>query len=301
MIGLKNMLDNLDISIHNIELHTVGREWNYRNVNNPYSRIYYITRGCARMRHHGRDFIVEPGQLYLIPCYTTVDMFCDGGFSHYYVHFNARIPTGLDILSILECNYQLSESEGMGPQWFERLLQLNPDKKLTDYDANKPIYRQVLDRARELDKLKAPGNILESNAIVRLMLAAFFRTYDHAQTANTLHGMARFENVLTYISEHLSEPVNLTKLARMANLSPTYFSNLFSQLMGISPLQYINKRRVEESQRLLLSTDDTLYKIARVAGFTDEYYFSRVFKKIIGVSPDHYRKQNLILHQRRSS
>jgi hypothetical protein len=30
MIALKNMLDNLDISIHNIERYTIGREWNYR-------------------------------------------------------------------------------------------------------------------------------------------------------------------------------------------------------------------------------------------------------------------------------
>lgn len=299
MIGLKNILDNLDITIHNLELYTVGREWNYRKVNNPYSRIYYLTEGWGQIHHHGQDFNLRPGQIYLIPCYTTVSLSCAERFTHYYVHFNARIPTGLDILSIFKCNYELEAGRhGIAPQLFERLLQLNPHKQLTDYDAAKPIYRQVLDRAARLDQQKSPSDILESNALIRLILAAFFRDYDHPRTSSTLHGIAKFNNVLTHISSHLSESFTLTDLARMANLSPTYFSNLFSQLMGLSPIQYINKRRVEEAQKLLLSSDDTLFKIAGRIGFSDEYYFSRVFKKIVGVSPDHYRKREFSLHQR---
>jgi AraC-like DNA-binding protein len=301
MIALKNMLDNLDISIHNIELYTVGKEWNYRKVNNPYSRIYLVTEGYGQIFHDGQEFLLKPGCLHLIPCYTTVNMCCPETFTHYYVHFNARIPTGIDILSIFRCNYQVDTAHrGIGREVFERLLELNPDKELTEYDARKPIYRQVLDRAAAIDSQKSPSDVLESNALMRLILAAFFRDYDHPQTLNTLHGMARFEKVLAYIAEHLDRPLCLRGLAELANLSPTYFSNLFSQLMGVSPIQYINKRRIEESQKLLLGTDHTLYTIARTVGFADEYYFSRLFKKIVGVSPDGYRKQNLTLHQRRS-
>ena len=86
------------------------------------------------------------------------------------------------------------------------------------------------------------------------------------------------------------------QLAEIANLNPTYFSNLFSKLIGISPLQYLNKRRIEKAQELLIGTHDTLYLIARQVGFSDEYYFSRIFKKTVGISPDKYRKQQNILH-----
>lgn len=298
MIALKHMLDNLDISIHNMELYTVGQEWNYRQVNNPYSRIYLLKKGYGYAFHHGRQFRLEPGFVYLIPCYTTVDLHCPETFSHYYIHFNARIPTGIDILSIFQCNYQTPiDAGGVGCDLFARLLALNPNKALTDYDARKPIYKQMLDRAAALDSQKSPSDVLESNALLRLLLAAFFRDYHHPQTRSTLQGMVRFEGVLAHIADHLDQPLCLEGLAGIANLSPTYFSNLFSGLMGISPVQYINKRRIEESQKLLLGTDHTLYTIARKVGFADEYYFSRLFKKIVGVCPDGYRKQNLTLHQ----
>jgi len=44
---LKNLLDNMKIDILNIELYTVGSEWQHENVNSPYSMLYYITEGIT--------------------------------------------------------------------------------------------------------------------------------------------------------------------------------------------------------------------------------------------------------------
>ncbi len=299
MLGLKTIIDNLDLTVLNIELHTVGTEWHYDNVNNPYSRIYYITEGYGRIRHHHRDYDLLPEHIYLIPCYSTVTMFCPKQFTHFYIHFTSRLQTGLDILSIFKCNYEARAADyGITQSLFERLWALNPNKELVEYDAKKPIYKQVLDRAVQLDQDNSPGTIFETNAIIRLLLSVFFRDYDQPQLTNTLHGLKRFDGVFEYIHENLDAPLTIHQLAEIANLNPTYFSNLFSKLIGISPIQYINKRRVEEAQKLLLSTNETLYRIARQVGFSDEYYFSRLFKKTVGLSPDHYRKQNVLLHQR---
>ena len=293
------MIDYLDITILNIELYTVGKEWNYRNVSNPYSRIYYITEGYGTIQHHNREYDLLPDHIYLIPCYTTVNLFCPNHFTHYYIHFSSRLQSGLDILSMFECNYQASASDySINQSVFDRLLELNPNKELIEYNANKPIYQQVLDRAILLDQDKSPSTLFATNALMRLLLSVFFRNYSHPQVVNTLHGLKRFENVLEYIHEHLDTPVTILQLAKMANLSPTYFSNLFSKLIGTPPLQYINKRRVEKAQELLLGTDETVYQIAQQVGFYDEYYFSRLFKKKVGISPDHYRKQERIIHQR---
>jgi AraC-like DNA-binding protein len=299
MIGLKRIIDYLDITILNIELFTVGKEWNYRNVSNPYSRIYYITEGYGEIHHHGRKYELSPGHIYLIPCYTTVNMFCPKEFTHYYVHFTSRLQTGLDIFSMFECNYQATVTGTLISQSiFDRLLELNPKKELIEYNANKPIYQQVLDRTILLDQNKSPGNIFETNAIMRLLISVFFDNNSHSQIANTLQGLKRFEIVLEYIHDHLDSPVTISQLAKIVNLNPTYFSNLFSKLIGTSPLQYVNKRRIEKAQELLLGTDETLYQIALQVGFSDEYYFSRLFKKTVGISPDHYRKQEQVNHQR---
>jgi len=299
MIGLKKIIDHLDITILNVELFTVGTEWNYQNASNPYSRIYYLTDGEGTVRHHGRTYALLPGQIYLIPCYTTVDMFCPKAFTHYYVHFTSRLHTGLDVLSMFECSYQAAVTGTLINQSiFDRLLELNPNKELIEYNANTPIYQQVLDRTTRLDQNKAPGNLLETNAIMRLLLSVFFDDNSQPQVVNTLQGLKRFESVLEYIHDHLDSPVTISQLANIVNLNPTYFSNRFSKLLGTSPLQYVNKRRIEKAQELLLGTDETLYQIGLQVGFSDEYYFSRLFKKTVGISPDHYRKQEQTHHQR---
>jgi len=299
MIGLKKIIDYLDITILNIELFTAGKEWNYCHVSNPYSRIYYIMEGYGTIQHHGRRYELLAGHLYLIPCYTTVDLFCPDRFTHYYVHFTSRLQTGLDILSMFECSYQAAaDGTFISQSLFDRLLKLNPNKELIEYNANKPIYQQALERTFLLDQKKSLDNIFETNAIMRLLLSVFFRDYSHPQVVNTLHGIKRFENVLEYIQDSLDTPMTIRQLAKMANLNPTYFSNLFSKLIGTPPLQYINKRRVEKAQELLLGTTETLYQIAQQVGFGDEYYFARLFKKNVGISPDYYRKQEKDRHQR---
>jgi AraC-like DNA-binding protein len=299
MFGLKNILDNIDINILNIELLTVGKEWSYKNVNNPYSRIYYLTGGRGTIEHHNRTYDLLPGNLYLIPCYTTVNMFCPDQLRHYYIHFTCRMQTGLDILSIFKCDFQVdAEKHHITQAMFDRLLELNPERELIEYDAHKPIYKKVLDRANLLDSQKTPSNLIETNALLRLILSAFFQEYHQPQIDNTLHALTRFRPVFDYIHENLRHPITNHELAKIVGLNPTYFSNLFSTLMGISPIQYINKRRVEEAQKFLLTTNDTLYEIAQKVGCTDEYYFSRMFKKIVGIAPNHYRKQSILLHQR---
>ena len=56
MIGLKKLIDNIDITILNAELYAAGKEWNYKNVNNPYSRLYYVTEGTGIIHHHHKKY-----------------------------------------------------------------------------------------------------------------------------------------------------------------------------------------------------------------------------------------------------
>lgn len=295
MIELKKLLDRIDITILNAELYSVGTSWNYKNVNNPYSRIYFIMDGSAQLTMHNKKYDLTPGFLYLIPCFTTVNMFCSKWFQQYYIHFTSRLQTDIDILSILKCNYQANAKEnGIDKRIFDRILELNPGRELFDYDANKPIYKRVTERAFELDKLKSISDILKCNAFMRLLLSAFFKDCNQSQISYTINGLTRFQNVIEYIHQNINSPITLKEIADIASLNPTYFSNLFSKLMGISPIQYINRRRIERSQLLLLSSNESLENIAMQVGFDDVFYFSRLFKKITSTSPSVYRKQHIL-------
>jgi len=270
---------------------TVGREWNYRQ-NDPFSRIYLIREGSGRIFHHDQAFILKPGRLYLIPCFSTVKMDCDDSFTHYFIHFTTRIQTGLDVLSLPHCHYEAdATANGVSSALFDRLMALHPSRRQAEFEPAKRIYPVLLPRATELDREQSIADILEANSLMLKLLVPFFRGCDQRDAANAVHGLARFHVVIEYVRDNIYSAITLDELAELVDLSPAYFSNLFHRLMGVSPIQYVNKCRIETAQELLLSTEHTLCRIAKDVGFADVYYFSRLFKKIVGIAPSFYRRQ----------
>ncbi len=289
---LKYLLDEMQIDILNIELYRVHREWNHNNVSSPYTRIYLITDGYGLLTINGNQYTLEPGNAYIIPAFTLVDMECPESFEHYYIHLTAHLPDGLNLFSLVECDYKIPlSSEGIHLWHFQRLLQLNPGLELIERDAKKPIYKSMLERCERLNETRSARELIESNGLIRLLLAAFIKPEKQAASHSSFLGYHRFQKVFKYIQQNLHKEFSLTDLAGIMDLNPAYFSSLFTQTMGISPIDFVNKRRIESAQRLLLGTHKTLKEIAAQTGFKDVYYFSRMFKKIAGIPPAGYRKR----------
>lgn len=291
---LKNLLDMLELTILSIEFYRVHTEWRHSKVSSPYSRLYYISEGEGYIYFHKqqRRYMLRPGHMYLIPCFTLVDLFCPVSFCHYYIHFTACTQSGFDLLTLLDCTYEEpAERHGITMEHFERLYRLNPGRELVERDANKPIYTSTLERAMALDRDTSVAHTMESNGLLRILLAPFLRVNFSKNIAQTMEGLNRFEPVIRYIQHHLSEELTLAVLSEVAGLHPTYFSNLFTRYMGITPIRYIQRLRIEKAQVMLLSSNENLETIARQAGFDDVFYFSRIFKRTVGVSPGKYRRQ----------
>ena len=102
-------------------------------------------------------------------------------------------------------------------------------------------------------------------------------------------GNPYIRKALRYISDHYNEHLELQQVADAVGLSPSYFSTLFRQTVGINFRDHLNWIRVEESKRLLLNKNFTLADIALSMGFPDQSYYCKVFKKIVGVTPGKYR------------
>ena len=96
-------------------------------------------------------------------------------------------------------------------------------------------------------------------------------------------------SAIQYIATGFNRNLTLNEVAQYVKLSPNYFSTLFHDTTGISFSKYLNRVRVEESKRLLLSSDYTLAEIAVAVGFPDQSYFSKVFKKETGITPGMFR------------
>ena len=86
--------------------------------------------------------------------------------------------------------------------------------------------------------------------------------------------------------------ITLDWLANWIHMNKYYMVHAFTEYTGMSPIHYLNKRRLEVSRELLKTTDYSISRIASLAGFSSQSYFAQVFKKDCGLSPAAYRREN---------
>ena len=98
------------------------------------------------------------------------------------------------------------------------------------------------------------------------------------------------EQALRYIKENLTENLKLEEIAKQIHLSPIYFHNAFKAATGKTLRDYVEEQRIKKAINLLLTTNDSLTKIAFECGFSSQSYFSFVFKRRMKMTPREYVK-----------
>jgi AraC-like DNA-binding protein len=96
--------------------------------------------------------------------------------------------------------------------------------------------------------------------------------------------------VRSYIDSHLSSSISTTTLATLVQLSSGHFSRSFRYTFGETPREYIMRRRVLFSQRLMMDSRSTLAQVALEAGLHDQSHFCRTFRRIVGATPGAWRR-----------
>lgn len=88
-----------------------------------------------------------------------------------------------------------------------------------------------------------------------------------------------------YITDHFDQPLSIQSLADELEVSPSYFSALFSKCMGIGFHEYLTRFRVEEARQLLTATQYPINEIAVTVGYADQSSFTKAFKRVTGITP----------------
>lgn len=87
-----------------------------------------------------------------------------------------------------------------------------------------------------------------------------------------------------------AEPVPIREASAMAGLHETHFSRAFRRHVGMTANEYRMRARLRIASQLLLSTTDSLARVALGAGFSDQSHLTRTFTKQIGLAPAEYRR-----------
>ncbi len=91
--------------------------------------------------------------------------------------------------------------------------------------------------------------------------------------------------------DHLTERMQVSRLASLINVSPSYYFALFKRETGYAPIDFFIHLRMRRACLLLETTTLSVKEIADELGYDDAFYFSRLFKSVTMLAPTEYRLQ----------
>ncbi|MBR6165563.1 MAG: helix-turn-helix transcriptional regulator [Clostridia bacterium] len=250
-----------------------------------YFEFYVHIAGGQLMGVDNRLYALKPNQLFILPPFFMHGLSCTEemhGYERAYLNLSPEVLRDLgcgqlDLPQFFRSHashgrytYQLSEEQA------SRFVSLVREIQKGDPAAADPL-RRLRDYSLMIHALT--------------MICDVFVAAAPAESEPISNGI--IQDVLTYINHHYTEPLNVSDLARLFNVSASYLAHEFSHFTNRSVYNYILYRRVILARQQLLG-DESLSSIAYQCGFSDYSNFLRSFTKITGTSPSLYRK---MLHQ----
>lgn len=248
-----------------------GGDWHSVPHTHNHAELFYIVGGNGQ-------FLIED-QLY--PVNTNHLVIINPNVTHTEVSLNAQ-PLEYIVLGIE--GVELSITENSNGQFC--ILDRFESMDITS------CLRNIL---REME-LKQPGYKDVCQAFMEILIIRLMRSTGLSLPSEPQNSVGNHQcaAVRRYIDQHFKESLTLDQLAEEAHVNKFYLSHAFKKEYGVSPINYMISRRLEESKYLLAETDLSLSQISQLLGFSSLSYFSQVFHRTQELTPMEYRQQNKI-------
>lgn len=112
-----------------------------------------------------------------------------------------------------------------------------------------------------------------------------------SQRSRSLERTRQIKQALQMIRSDYSQPLTLQDLSAEANMSPKHFCRVFREFTGHTPIDYLNRYRIDRAAEQIYATTESVTEIALHCGFNDPGYFSRTFRRYRGISPLQFRSE----------
>ena len=136
---------------------------------------------------------------------------------------------------------------------------------------------------------------LPIRANIYIAMTALLRYYSRTENEYdraVYHNVLRLRPVINYIAERYADKIYIENLAEIIMVSADYFTKMFKDSMGKTPVDYINGIRINRAMQLLVDSEKSVAEISDEIGFCNANYFNKIFKQYIGITPLAYRKNN---------
>lgn len=235
-----------------------------RDNNYPYYTVHFVFDGCGIFHISKKEHLLKKGDAFII----------FPGEAHDYSNYS-HSSLGLlwielsgsnckELFSYLLSNNQYVfknvSTEKSGQQLLDILEYLSPPVTINKYELSSKIYTFIM-------------------YLLDLMTGI--------PTKNT---PALIVKALTYIDENFTGQIQIRDIADNLHISHTYLTKLFQKNVGVTPIKYINMKRIEYACYLLQNTDLSCESISDKTGIYDNAYFHKMFKSVKGMTPVQYKE-----------
>lgn len=286
---MNDLLHFVKLSLLHVGFAKLDDKWRFKNVISPFVRLFLVTKGNANAYYTNQSFDLKAGYMYLIPSNTYNSYWCDNYHEQYYTGFFEEVKLGMSIFELKKFRYEVEFNE-YDLNLFKRLLKINPNIFIIDSTPKSHLKKSFL-TSSSVNK-SSLNHAIETQGILTILLSRFIEDVNVETSGDILKG--DFSTILNYIAKNIKGDITISDLAKFTNLSNDHFSRVFKSKFDITPNKYIQLKRIERAQFLLLTTNYSLEEIAERVGLNNMSYFSRKFKEITKTTPHAFRKQRLI-------
>ncbi len=264
-----HLLDKLTVTVTHASHKKNYYGWNRTEETPSFNRIYFIAAGEGKVIINGISYYPKPNQLIIMPAGTTqtTETSHENPYDRYFCHFDAHIgewPLFHGANKLYSCDTQESDWSQMCTTFSDMIEQFQKNDLLST--------------------LRNQANLL--NLLVLCLESKGNRDFLRKSLQTSERG--KVADVLQYIDQHLNDQIEVEELAQLAHLHPNYFIPYFKKIMGVTPMLYVQQKRMELAKRILSFSDTSISDIAIQVGM-ELAHFSRYFKKSTGISPSAYR------------
>ncbi len=239
-------------------------------LSHPFTVILGVGQGRALMGFADRSrkpVTLEPKDIVIIPACVRrhTRTMSEDGAELLVAGYEFTVRGGIDLLNLLEIPRHLDQATNN--QIFALLLELNESSA----------------------EAAAASGLLASIRGQRIGYAILETILGIARVRPRALAMRRIFPVIEQLGREFDKRPDIPGLIRASGLSRRHFFRMFKAQTGITPFEFIKRKRLREALLLLQESDLTVAEIGIAVGWPDAFYFSKLFKASIGMSPSKYR------------
>lgn len=256
--------------------------------------LLYTREGSGWLEMEGGRHRIEPRSLLVIPPGVLHETYHDPGSPNlmYNLHFDLVEQPDSRTVPV---NLPTPEETLARPDWIRAPFCGDDRLRLpvrasgivpATYEA---LFFTILGSARG----NAPADLMQAKGAMLQVLSHLYRSQSYAGHPGTASAdtLRRLDPVPAYIEEHLADPLTVTQLAVMCNMSETHFRRSFLARFGQTPVDYIAATRLARARYLLMHEEITIARVAELTGYQGVHYFTRAFARAFGDPPAAFRRR----------